>query len=142
MHFLHNPVINISIPCGDVRRGSARITIDRNEAAKRVRGATEMFAESQNFEGVFRVHQPERRSLVRRARDRAWASHLPLDCVGTLMHRLHATVEGGLPVRTRHCASTRSCRRESCLTIESTDRLRGAGIGSETSARARCDDKL
>lgn len=41
-------------------------------------------------------------------RDRGWASHLPVDCVGTLMHRLHATVEGGLPARTRHFAHART----------------------------------
>lgn len=41
-------------------------------------------------------------------RERGWASHLPVDCVGTLMHRSHATVEGGLPARTRHFAHART----------------------------------
>lgn len=66
------------------------------------------FEESRNFEGVFRVHQARRRSLIHRGRERGWASHLPVDCVGTLMHRLHATVEGGLPARTRHFAHART----------------------------------
>ena len=41
-----------------------------------------MFAESQNFEGVFRVHQARRRSLIQHVETMSRASHLPVDCVG------------------------------------------------------------